>query len=78
LYKQKKERVLLALKKVPSHSREDQFSILVPIFQDYSIKKKLGAIIANNTPPNNILCCIVEKHIKKMYNREWLADEWWI
>jgi hypothetical protein len=75
LYEQKKEKAFLALKKVLSHSGEDQFSILVLVLQDYSIEKKLRAIIANNAPPNNVLCCIVEKHMKKTYNREWLADE---
>ena len=75
-YEQKKEKALLALKKVPGHSGEDQFSILVPVLQDYGIEKKLGAIIADNTPLNNVLCHIVEKHMKKIYDREWLADEW--
>jgi hypothetical protein len=74
-YEQKKEKALLALKKVPGHSGEDQFSILVPVLQDYGIEEKLGAIIANNAPLNNVLCRLVEKHIKKTYNKEWLADE---
>jgi hypothetical protein len=75
-YEQKKEKALLALKKVPGHSGEDQFSILVPVLQDYGIEKKLGAIIADNAPPNSVLCRIVENHMKKTYDREWLADEW--
>jgi len=61
---------------VPGHSGEDQFSILLPILQDYGIEKKLGAIIADNAPPNNVLCRIIEKHMEETYNKEWLADEW--
>jgi hypothetical protein len=74
-YDQKKEKALLALKKVPSHSREDQFSILLPVLQDYGIKKKLRAIIADNAPLNNVLCRIIETHIEETYDKEWLVDE---
>ena len=62
-YDQKKQKALLALQKVPGHSREDQFSILLPVLQDYSIIQKLGAIIADNAAPNNILCRTIEAHI---------------
>ncbi len=76
LYEQKKEKALLTLKKMPNHSGEDQFSILVSILQDYGIKKKFGAIIIDNTSLNNVLCRIVEKHMKKTYDREQLVNEW--
>jgi len=69
-YEQKKEKTLLILKKIPGHSEEDQFSILVPVLQDYGIKKKLRAIITNNASPNNVLYRIIKKHIKKTYDRE--------
>ena len=75
-YDHKKEKVLLALKKVPDHSRDNQFSILLPVLQDYGIELKLGAIIADNAPPNNVLCRIIEKHMWDIYKREWLADNW--
>ena len=55
IYNQKKQKALLALPKVPSYSREDQFSILLPVLNDYSIIQKLRAIITNNTPSNNVL-----------------------
>jgi len=73
-YEQKKEKALLALKEVPGHSGEDQFSILLPVLQDYGIELKLGAIIADNTSPNNVLCRIIEKYIWDIYKKEWLAD----
>ena len=61
---------------MPGHSGEDQFSILLPILQDYGIEKKLGAIIANNASLNNVLYRIIEKHIEEAYDKEWLVDEW--
>jgi hypothetical protein len=67
---------LLALQKVPGHSGEDQFSILLPVLQDYGIVKKLGAIIADNAPSNNVLCRTIEAHYKDKLSKEWLADDW--
>jgi hypothetical protein len=55
---------------VPSHNKEDQFSILLFILQDYGIKKKLKAIIANNAPSNNVLYRTIEKYIKEKYNKK--------
>ena len=53
---QKKQKALLALKKVPGHSGEDQFSVLLPVLKDYNIVQQLGAIVANNALLNNVLC----------------------
>jgi hypothetical protein len=61
---------------VPCHSGDNQFSILLPVLQDYGIELKLGAIIADNAPPNNVLCRTIEKHMWDVYEREWLADDW--
>jgi len=36
-YTQKKQKALLALKQVPGHSSDDQFSILLLVLQDYGI-----------------------------------------
>jgi len=59
---------------VPGHSGDNQFSILLPVLQDYGIELKLGAIIADNAPPNNVLCRIIEKYMWDIYKQEWLAD----
>ena len=73
LYNYKKQKALLALKKVPGHSRDNQFSILLPVLQDYGIEKKLGAIIADNASLNNVLCYIIEIYIMEKHRKEWLA-----
>jgi hypothetical protein len=62
-YDHKKEKALLTLKKVPSHSRDDQFLILLPVLQDYDIQLKLRAIIADNALLNNVLCRTIKKHM---------------
>jgi hypothetical protein len=63
-YDQKKQKALLALQKVPGHSREDQLSILYLVLEDYGVVRKLGAIIADNAAPNNVLCRLTQKHLK--------------
>jgi len=62
---QKKQKALLALKKVPGHSSDDQFSILFPVLEDYGIVQKLRAIIADNAAPNNVLCRLIKNYWKK-------------
>ena len=69
-YDQKKQKALLALQKVPGHSGEDQFLILLPVLQDYGIVQKLGAIIADNAAPNNVLCRTIEAHYKDNEGKE--------
>jgi hypothetical protein len=64
-YKQKKEKALLALKKVLSYNNKDQFSILLLILQDYSIIYKLEAIMADNASLNNVLCRTIKTYIKE-------------
>jgi hypothetical protein len=76
LYEQKKQKALLALKRVPGHSGDDQFSILLPVLKDYDIVHKLGAIIADNAAPNNVLCRTIESYMEEEEDREWLASDW--
>jgi hypothetical protein len=72
----KKQKALLALKKVPGHSGEDQFSILFPVLEDYDIVQKLGAIIADNAASNNVLCRIIQSHFEDQLNLKWNAEYW--
>jgi hypothetical protein len=75
-YNQKKQKALLALKRVPGHSGEDQFSILLPVLEDYDIVRKLGAIIADNAAPNNVLCRVIQSHFEDELDLEWDAEHW--
>jgi hypothetical protein len=61
---------------VPGYSGKDQFSILFPVFQDYGIVQKLGAIIADNAALNNVFCRTIEAHYKDKEGKEWLANDW--
>lgn len=61
---------------MPGHSGEDQFSVLLSTLQDYGIIRKLGAIIADNAAPNNVLCRFIEAYMRDQEGRVWEADSW--
>ena len=71
-----KAKALLALRKVAGHSGENQFQILLPVIQDYSIVRKLGAIVADNASPNNTLCQVIEHYMLVKEDRSWAAERW--
>jgi hypothetical protein len=75
-YDQKKQKALLALKKVPGHSSEAQMGVLWPVLEDYGIVRKLGAIVGDNAPTNNVLCRLIQKKFKDMLGFNWEADYW--
>ena len=47
------------MKVVASYSAKDSFKVLVLVLEDYSIIRKLGAIIANNAPANGALYTLI-------------------
>ena len=63
---------------MPGHSGEDQLLILSPVLEDYGIVPKLGAIIADNAAPNNVLCRLVQKYLKDRLSLNWEAEHWQI
>jgi hypothetical protein len=71
----KKRKALLALKRVPGHSGEDQFSVLRPVLEDYGIAQKIGALIGDNAPSNNVLCRFIEEFQITTYSRQWSIKE---
>jgi hypothetical protein len=74
-YDRKKQHALLALKRVPGHSGEDQFSILLPVLNDYGIIQKIGAVVSDNASTNNVLCRILQNHMLESHSIDWDADE---
>lgn len=56
-------KALIALRTIANHSGDKQFSVLLPVLQDYRIVRKLGAIVGDNASTNNTLCAAVEKHL---------------
>jgi hypothetical protein len=58
-------KALIALCTITNYSGDEQFSILLPVLQDYSIVQKLGAIVGDNASTNNTLCAIAEEYLLK-------------
>jgi hypothetical protein len=66
----------LALQPVPNHSGGNQFSILLPVLEDYGIVRQLGVVVADNATTNNALCREIEVHWENELELEWKADHW--
>jgi len=63
-YEDKKyTKALITLPKVDGHSREDQFKALLSVLQDYSIVRKVRAIISNNSRTNNTLSRTIQRYL---------------
>ena len=58
-------KAFITLYTIINYSGDKQFSILLPILQDYSIIQKLGAIVGDNASTNNTLYIVVEEHLLK-------------
>src|ERR1700721_2041375 len=75
-YDSKHQKALLALKKVPGHSSESMWTILLLVLEDYGIVRQLGAIVADNATTNDVLCRLIQAHFYTMYKMVWKVDEW--
>ena len=56
-------KALLALRPVKGHSGKAQSDVLIPVLQEYSIIRKLGAVVGDNSSTNNTLCREIQDHL---------------
>ena len=69
-------KALLALCTVKCHSGEKQFTILLPILQDYNIVRKLGAVVGDNSGTNDTLCREIETYLFTEEDITWNVSQW--
>ena len=70
-------KTLLGLRPVAGHSGEDQFDVLLPILQEYSIVRKLGAVVGDNSGTNDTLCRAIEAYLRREEeDLQWSATQW--
>ena len=70
-------KTLLGLRPVAGHSGKDQFDVLLPILQEYSIIQKLGAVVGNNSSTNDTLCQAIEAYLKREEgDLQWSGTQW--
>ena len=62
---------------VSGHAGEDQFLVLKPTIQEYSIIEKLGALTSDNSGTNDTLCSVIEVFLRQSnYTKQsWDADK---
>jgi hypothetical protein len=68
---EKLSKALLALRTVVNHSGHEQFTILLPVLEDYGIVRKLGSIVCDNHTANDTLCRTVGTYLWKEEEIEW-------
>lgn len=68
---EKLSKALLALHEVGGHSGDEQFSILLPVLEDYGIVRKLGSVVGDNASTNDTLCRAIGNYLQKNENIKW-------
>ncbi len=58
-------KTLLGLRLVIDYSKKDQFDVLLPIFEEYGIVRKLGAVVGDNSGINDTLCRAIEVYLRR-------------
>ncbi len=68
---------VIQMARVSGHAGEDQFSVLKPTIQEYSIIEKLGALTSDNSGTNDTLCNAIELFLGQSNYTEqsWDASE---
>ena len=69
-------KTLLMLCKVKSHSKENQFIVLLSILKNYDITWNLEAVVADNSDTNDTLCQKIEAHLLQAENIVWNSEHW--
>jgi len=64
-------KALLALRPVPGHSGPEQWSVLLPVLEEYGIVRKVGAIVADNSTTNDTLCHSIQDHLAENEGIQW-------
>ena len=64
-------KLLLDLVCVSGHSGDDQIQILGPVFREFNILHKIGAVIGDNSSTNDTLCQNIQTFLKWEVNLEW-------
>jgi hypothetical protein len=73
---EKYTKALIALPKVVGYSGENQFKALLPILQDYSIVRKVGATISDNSTMNDTHSQAIESYLLEEEDIEWEVTRW--
>ena len=70
------KKALLALRPIANHSGAEQFAVLLPVLKDYSIVRKLGAVVGDNATPNDTLCREIQEYMAEEEGIKWDVSRW--
>jgi hypothetical protein len=64
-------KALIALRPIQGHSGQAQCDVLIPVLQEYSIVRKLGAVVGDNSTTNDTLTRAIQEHLSCVEDIEW-------
>jgi hypothetical protein len=67
--------ILIALRTVPGHSGEHQWSVLLPVLKEYGSTKSIRTIIGDNSGTNDTLCRTISAYLAEEYRIDWNVSQ---
>lgn len=63
--------ILIGLRTVPSQSGEDQWSVLLPVLEEYGCTKAIGVVTGDNSGTNDTLCRAISAYLAEIHRIDW-------
>ena len=67
--------ILIGLRTTPGHSGEDQWSVLLPVLEEYGCTKSIGTIVGDNSGTNDTLCRTIATYLAEQYRIDWNVSQ---
>ena len=67
--------ILIGLRTVPGHSGEHQWSVLLPVLEEYGSTKSIGTIAGDNSGTNDTLCRTISTYLAEQYRIDWNVSQ---
>lgn len=67
--------ILIGLRTVPGQSGEHQWSVLLPVMEEYGSIKMIGTIVGDNSGTNDTLCRKIAEYLAEEYRIDWNVSQ---
>ncbi len=69
------QNILIGLRTVPGHSGEHQWSVLLPVLEEYGSSKTIGTIVGDNSSTNDTLCRTISAYLAEEHRIDWNVSQ---
>lgn len=67
--------MLIGLRTIPGYSGEHQWSVLLPVLEEYGSTKMIGTIVGDNSGTNDTLCRTVSAYLAEQHHVDWNVSQ---